>query len=187
MKAADKEEVSEDVEDAGDGNRDKRRIGVPEAAEDAADQVVEGQDKGARAADAHVGDRVVKGFLWRLHDPRCLRRKQDKEDGENKGDEPKENDRGTDHPAALLLPLLADQLSQLNRGTHGKTCKDVGDGLHDLRAGGDTGDIRRVTELPHHHQIHSSVHGLQKQSKQHRERKQKQRLQNLPLCEISGF
>ncbi len=88
------------------------------------------------------------------------------------------------HSSSFFCPMSCPQQ---DGGPHRKACEDIGNGLHDLGAGGDAGDIRRIAELSHHHQVHGAVHGLQKQSKQHREHKQKKQLQNSPLCEISGL
>ena len=47
------------------------------------------------------------------------------------------------HSSSFFCPMSGPQQ---DGGPHRKACEDIGNGLHDLGAGGDAGDIRRIAE-----------------------------------------
>ena len=64
----DEEEVSQDVHDTGDGDKDEGHNGVPKSTEYAADDVVGDDEEDTAAADADVSDGEVEGFVRSLQE-----------------------------------------------------------------------------------------------------------------------
>ena len=67
------DQVSHDVEYAGDGDKDKGTFGVPQAPQDAGHHVVPGDENHAQSADEQVVLRLLHsscGHLHGQHDPR---------------------------------------------------------------------------------------------------------------------
>ena len=135
-------EIAGDVEDAGDGNRDKRRPGIADAAEDAAKQVVGDDDKDSATADPDIGNRAVKSFFGRVHQSADLRRQKNQYGGQRKAQTDEEGDASADGLSAALAVAAADLLAEKYRDAHGKAADRTGQRDHDIGARRNCGYVR---------------------------------------------
>ena len=106
-------------------------------------------------------------------------------------DDKKEQDAASrDLPPCLRL-FLPDLLSDQDRHAHGQGTDQAGNGHHDLGARGHCGHMGRLQgafRIPSHdHQIHGSVHGLEKKCKEHRSHKPQQGKNDGPFRKIILF
>ena len=131
----DQQEIPGDVADTGDQHRHQRGFGIPDTAEDAADQIVRDDEYGTKAADADIRSRSVKGLLRRIHNAAQRPRQQWHKNGQHRGNGPEQADPAAHHFAAVPAAARADSLAKQNGGPHGKAGHKVSDGHHHLRPG----------------------------------------------------
>ena len=153
--------VAHDVDHAGDAHEQKRQPRVAQAAEDAADQVVEHYEYASHAADADVLRRQLHRLGRRLHQHRDLLRKDDQRHRQHRRYHQEKRYRPPDQPAdALVLPLTQVAADE-NHHTRRQLAEDKGDQVHDAAARGYARYARVGAEMAHHQHVHGAVHGLQ--------------------------
>ena len=184
MAACHEKKVTGDIADAGDGYGDKGRHRIPDAPEDAPNQVIGDNHQYPQAADPDIGHSSGKCFRRTLHDRSENTRSSGNQNRQDRADEAEHPDTRTNDTAAFIPIALTDLLAEEHRHAHGKTADESGNGLHQLRAGGNGRYIRGGGEFTHHQQVHGAIHGLQEQGKKHRHRETQQGSENRALCKV---
>ena len=180
----DQKQITEDIHDARDGDRDERHFGIAEPAEDAADDVERDDEQRAGRADAHVLRRGVEGLLRRLQQTAEGRGQRHKQGGQSERDADEQTDGRADDAAGFVGLSLADFLPEQDGHARRQADEQRGDQLHGLATGRDGGDIRRTREFADDDQIDRAVHRLQKQRQQHRACKAQQRRKDASVQKI---
>ena len=142
---------------------EKGKIGIPHAAQDAADHVIGDDDQNAPGADAQIEHGFVKGLRRNPQDARQRSGKGFQQDGERDADNGKQKDGRSDGVARFLRLLFSDVLPDGDGGSHGKAGDDERHHLHEGASGAYRRDARRVAEPSDDQQIHRTVGGLQDQ------------------------
>ena len=186
VEAPDEEQVGPDIDQAGQGHRDQGHFGIPQPAEDGAQQVVGGDEHEAAGADPHVGPGLGEGLSGSLHQLCHPCRLPHQHRGEDGSQDQEQAHACADGLARPLGPAFADELAHLDGDAHGQAGDDAGEGVHDLAACGHAGDVGGGREAAHHPQVHRAVGRLQQQGQQHRQGKSYQGQENAAGCEI-GF
>ena len=179
MKSGNKEKIPCYIADTGNGHCDKRRDRVSDSPEDTADQVIGNDDQHAGPADPHISHGEVKGLCRGLHDLRdhtCSRCAKYCKDNSYAG---KKYQACADSLPSLFGLAAPDLLSQQNCRAHGKAGYQICQRQHDLRSCRNSGDMCRhiscICKAAYDHQIDRTVHSLQKERRQDRQRKPHQR------------
>ena len=177
-------QIAEDVAHGGDGHEAHGQGSVAEAAEDAADDIISGDEEDAAGADADVEDRLVEGLRRRLHEAAEGHSQQLHGGGQYDGHQGEQGNGGADGLARVVGTALADALADQDRRAHGQAGEDAGDQHHDLAAGADGGDAGGVAEIADDDEVRRAVGGLQQQGRQGRAGKADQGGQDSALGEI---
>ena len=152
--------VTHDVDHAGDAHEQKRQPRVAQAAEDAADEVIEHDEYAADAADADVLRRQLHRLGRRLHQHRDLLRKDDQRHRQHRRYHQEERHRPPDQPADALVLPLAQVAADENHHARRQLAEDKGDQVHDAAARGYARYARVGAEMAHHQHVHGAIHGL---------------------------
>lgn len=149
--------ISRHIDGAGDGHGHQGGLGIPHAPEDAAEDIVGGDEAKPRPAHTDVGERGRNGLLRHLGDAGQPSGAQNGKGGEKGGDEGEEGDAAADDGAGLLPLTLAQRLAQHDGGAHGETGDHAGDGVHQLAACGYRRHIGGGGEAAHHPKVHRTI------------------------------
>ena len=163
MEQSDEYQIADDIQNAGDGYRDQRHHRVADASKNAAHQIVSHNKNGSGGTDSNIRDCFIQCFHRSLHQLRHGRSRKNHQHRQNNGQNAKQPDAAADDVSCVLTKSLTDLAAHKNSQSHGQSGDDHHDGLHHHRAGGDSRNIRRGSELSHYQQIYRAVHGLQKQ------------------------
>ena len=96
MKHGYEEQVPDDIDDAGNSNKDERHDGISKSPEDAADDVVGDDEEDASAAYTDIGYGLFHGLLGSLHDMCKWAGKNRQQDGQHEREDDKEPDSASD-------------------------------------------------------------------------------------------
>ena len=168
MKTRDQKKIPRYVADTCDRNGDQRRVGVAQSAHDTSQDVIGDDHQRTGAADRDIPARLFKGFFRRVHERCQLPGKQGNQKGQRKTCGKKENDTGSDDPAAEFFVAFTKFLPEQNCRAHGERTDEPCHSVHDLRADSDAGDILRQREFSYDHKVDGTVKCLQKQCEQYR-------------------
>ena len=185
MEPCHEQQVPEHVEHRRNSHGDQGHFRVPDAPKHAAQNVVGHDEHRSAAADAGIGNGLGESLRRGVQKPRRRRREPLHGHGQDQPHAGEGEDGGAHHRAAVFLPLLAYVLAQKHRGAHGQLREDHGKRLHELAAHRHRRHVGGVRELPHDHQIHRPVQGLDQHGEHDGEYEPHQRRHDLSLGEIT--
>ena len=160
MKTRDQKKVARYVADTCNSNGDQRRVGITQAAHDAPQDVIGDDHQRTGAADRNIPARLPEGFFRRVHERRQLPGKQGNQKSQYNTCGKKENDTGSDDPAAEFFVAFTEFLPEQNCRAHGERTDEPCHSVHDLRADRDAGYILRQREFSYDHQVDGAIKRL---------------------------
>ena len=66
MENSNKEQISDDIDYAGNADKNKRKIGITHTSQDTADHIIGDNDQDTAGTDADIGDGFIVGSLRHL-------------------------------------------------------------------------------------------------------------------------
>ncbi len=185
MEDRDKQEVSCNIDAAGDGNEDQRSFAVAQPAKDIGQHIV-GDDKyNSPAADAYVLNGDIQCGRRSLHEPGNGPGQRDHESSKYGGDNGKKCNGVAEQSTDLVFLFFTETASDEDGNRCGHGGGDKGHHIEKRAAGGDAGDADAAAEAADYQKIDGTVHGLEDQCTERRQHKLDELLKNIALCKIS--
>ena len=160
MEPRNQKQIPRNIAHTGNPHGQKGRGGIAHATKDGANQVVGNKGNHPAAADTNIGNSLHKRGFRRVHGSRNLDGEQRNRNGQRRPDGEKKRDTGPDNLSAPFRVAHANLMSEINRGSHGKTADEIPQCQHNLGTGGDRRHVLRRGKFAHHQQIHRAVHSL---------------------------
>ena len=132
MESGDKQEISGDIDDAGNRYCDQRHFGIPDPTENTAEYIVGDDEERSGRADPDVGGRLGECLLRCLHKGRergCTACHKDREDDRDHGEH---GDPAPDDHSCFMRMFFPDLLTDEDGDPHRDPGDHGRDALQDL-------------------------------------------------------
>ena len=187
MENCHQEKISADIHHTGDHNGEKRRFGISDPSKYSSQYIISNNKKRTAAADGNIMAGLVKGFRRGMKGIGKEAGTSDHEQSQQDAENNKKTDPAADGSSSFFWPLASDPFSYQYSDTHRKTGDDHSYCRQEHTSCGHSRYIGSRSKLSDYQKIHSSVKGLQEQSKKYRDRETDQSAQDISLCETVCF
>ena len=160
MKDTDEENVEHDVGDTGDGNEVHRALRVPQASEDARNDVVGYDERDANETDIEIVLGSFDGFCGSFDEADDTLGASNKYHSEEEREHHEERDGVAYHGSRLSVVASTDGLPYNHCRSHRKTDDDDGEHVHHLRADADRRDAGNATVLADDEEVNHTIEYL---------------------------
>ena len=160
MQDSDEDDVEHDVGDTGDGNEVHRALRVPQASEDARNDVVGYDERDANETDIEIVLGSFDGFCGSFDEADDTLGSSNQYHGKEEREHHEERDGVANHRSCFPVVACTDGLSDYYRRTHRKTDDDDCEHVHHLRADADRRDAGNATVLADDEEVNHTIEYL---------------------------
>ena len=180
----DEKNIQRNIGGAGNGDKVHRAFGIPQTAEDGADDVVCRDERDADEADGQILHRAGNGLCRNTDQADQRAHCGHQHGGKTEGDRHEQGDGVADGGFGIAHIARPHGVADDDGGTHGKPNNDNGQHVHDLAAVGNGGDAVHPAEPAGDVQVSHAVQRLQKVREQIRQGKGQNDFEHAAGCKI---